>query len=82
MALFHFGNENLGGARKLYESARKNLEPYGDFYWGIDLTKFRADMRLCFQELLEAGNVYPTGVVLKDDRVPKIAIPNENEGVE
>jgi len=74
VALFHFGNENLGGARKLYESMRRNLEPYGDEYWGIDLAKFRSDMKHCFQELLEAGNVYPTGVQLIDERVPKIVL--------
>lgn len=72
VALFHFGNENLGGARKLYESARKNLEPYRPWTMGIDLEKFLADFRHCFQELLEATDVYPAGVELQDDRIPKI----------
>src|SRR3990172_3227469 len=76
VALFHFGNENLGGARKLYESARRNLEPYAPFYLGLDLVKFLADMQHCFQELLDAGNVYPQGVELRDERVPKICLTN------
>jgi hypothetical protein len=75
VALFHFGNENFGGARKLYETSRQKLETYGDFYWGIDLAKFRADMQYCFQELLDAGDVYPTDVELSDERVPKIIFP-------
>ncbi|HWA24780.1 MAG TPA: DUF309 domain-containing protein [Lacunisphaera sp.] len=75
VALFHFGNGNLGGARKMYETARKCLEPYGDVYGGIDLKQFRADFKHCFQELLDARDVYPEGVELQDDRVPKIAMP-------
>src|SRR5437870_3303741 len=39
IALFHFGNGNLGGARKLYESSRKYLVPYAPSYQGIDLDK-------------------------------------------
>ena len=72
VALFHFGNENLGGARKLYDSAMKNLEPYGDECWGIDLARFRRDFTYCMQELLDAKDVYPTGVEIQDDRVPKL----------
>ena len=54
VALFHFGNENLGGARKLYQSSRSNLERYGSYYQGLDLEKFHSDMKFCFQQLLEA----------------------------
>jgi predicted metal-dependent hydrolase len=75
VALFHFGNENLGGARKLYESARKNLEPYGSQYLGIDLERFLADFKYCFQELIDATEGYPAGVVLRDERIPKIEMP-------
>ena len=77
VALFHFGNENLGGARKLYGSARKNLEPYGPHCQGIDLTKFLTDFKHCFQQLLDARDVYPADVVLLDERVPKIEFPVE-----
>ncbi len=77
VALFHFGNENLGGARKLYESARKNLEPYAPDYMGLNLDEFLASMKHCFQELLEAENVYPTGVELRDERVPKILLASD-----
>ena len=79
VALFHFGNENLGGARKLYHSAREKFELYGDHYWGIDLVKFGGDMKHCFQELLDAGSVYPTGVQLIDARIPKIALFHEEK---
>ena len=74
VALFHFGNENLGGARKLYESARKNLEQYDSPYMGLDIGKFLEDLKDCFQELLDAKETYPAGVQLRDDRIPKISI--------
>lgn len=75
VALFHFGNENLGGARKLYESSRKYLDAYPPEYMGIDLARFLTDFQHCFQELLDAGSVYPQDVALRDERVPKIAAP-------
>lgn len=72
VALFHFENGNLGGARKMYDSSRKYLEPYRPAYRGVDLDKLLADLEHCFQELLDAGNVYPEGVRLIADRVPSI----------
>ena len=75
VALFHFGNENFGGARKLYLSSRKYLEEYTPYFEGIHVDKFLADMKFCFQELLDAGNVYPTDIELRDERVPKIEFP-------
>ncbi len=74
VALFHFGNENLGGARKLYESSRSNLQRYGAFYHGLDLEKFHADMKTCFHELLEATQAYPAGVELVEERIPTIQL--------
>ena len=77
IALFHFGNENFGGAKKLYISARKNLDPYGDEFMGILLGTFLQDFQTCFQELLDNTEVYPTTVALKDELVPKIQTMNE-----
>jgi hypothetical protein len=77
VALFHFGNENLGGARKMYESARAKLEPYLPSYMGIDLEKLLADLKNCFQELLDARDRYPTGVKLRDERIPKIELSTD-----
>lgn len=72
VALFHFGNENLGGARKLYHASLEKLEPYGDQHMGLDLQKFKADFMHCFEELLQAGNEYPKDVVIQDERVPRM----------
>ena len=72
IALFHFGNENFGGAKKLYLSARKNLEPFGQEFMGILLGEFLKDFQNCFQELLDNTETYPTTVSLRDELVPRI----------
>ena len=72
VGLFHFGNENFGGAKKLYLTARDKLVPFGDEYWGIDLGRFLADFQTCFQELLDNTEAYPTTVAIRDELVPKI----------
>jgi predicted metal-dependent hydrolase len=72
IALFHFGNDNFGGAKKLYLSARKNLDPYGEEFMGIELGPFLQDFQRCFQELLDNTENYPTTVILRDELVPKI----------
>jgi predicted metal-dependent hydrolase len=74
VALFHFGNENLGGARKVYESSRVNLASYGSLFQGLDLELFRGQMEYCFQDLLRADQGYPTGVELQEDRIPTIQL--------
>ena len=72
IALFHFGNENFGGEKKLYLSAIKNLDPHGDEFMGIKLGEFLQDFRRCFQELLDNTETYPTTVAIRDELVPKI----------
>ncbi len=77
VALLHFGNENLGGAKKVYLSSRKYLEAYQPEYEGLDVSGFLQAMHHCFAELLENQDLYPAGVVLRDDRIPKVRIPGE-----
>ena len=72
IALFHFGNENFGGAKKLYLSAVKNLDLHGDEFMGIKLGEFLQDFQRCFQELLDNTETYPTTVAIRDELVPKI----------
>ena len=78
VALFHFGNENLGGARKLYAGARAKLEQYPSPFMGIDLLQFLLDFEHCFQELLDAGDTYPKGLTLNEQRIPVIRFANED----
>ncbi len=75
VALFHFGNQNYGGAMKLYRSAVNYLSNYESQFMGIGLVKFLADFKACFQELLEFRGDYPSGIELKTNLIPKFDIP-------
>ncbi|MCA9075067.1 MAG: DUF309 domain-containing protein [Planctomycetaceae bacterium] len=77
VCLFHFEGGNLSGARKMYESARRYLQPYGDSHMGLELDTFLSDMQTCFAELLVSTNEYPTGVTLDPDRIPTIQLTSE-----
>lgn len=77
VAMFHFENGNLGGARKMYVSAREKLDVYPSPYMAIDLERFLRDFQHSFQELLDAGTTYPDGVELQDDRIPTIYLAEQ-----
>jgi len=72
ISLFHFGNENFGGAKKLYITARKLLDVHPAETMGIALGDFLVDYEHCFRELLTNTEAYPTTVALQDELVPKI----------
>jgi uncharacterized protein len=74
VALHHFEEGNLGGARKMYGSARRYLQPYAPQHAGIDLDLFLAELKDCFAELLGSTGEYPTGVTLDADRIPTISL--------
>ena len=75
VSLFHFGNGNLGGARKLYHSSRSYLEDYSSPYMGLDLDKLLNDLQACFQDLLDAGNEYPTDLTINESLIPRVTVP-------
>ncbi len=78
ISLFHFGNENFGGARKLYDSSRKYLEPYRPAFMGVDLERFMTEHKVCFQELLDfPPGEYPSGIEIRDELVPKLHFVGE-----
>lgn len=72
VCLFHFEGGNLGGARKMYDSCCRYLEPYGATYFGVNLEKLLAELEHCFRELLKPHTSYPTGVTLDANDVPTI----------
>lgn len=75
VSLLHFGNGNLGGAKKVYLTSCKYLEPYRPAFSGLDVNQFLSDMAFCFQELIDNQQQYPAGIELQDERIPKISIP-------
>src|SRR5262245_3896419 len=77
VALLHFGNGNLGGAKKVYLTSRKYLEAYRPEFEGLDVNRFIDDMQFCFQELIDNQQTFPVGIELHDDRIPKITLPGQ-----
>lgn len=72
VCVFHFEGGNLGGARKMYASCHRYLDPYAPQFIGIDVQRLLNELEFCFEELLAARGGYPHGLTLKTDRIPKI----------
>jgi predicted metal-dependent hydrolase len=72
VALFHFGEGNLGGARKMAGSAMRYLQPYRPACRGVNVDRLIDDFQLCFAELLGPHASYPAGLSLDEQRIPVI----------
>ncbi len=72
VALFHFGEGNLGGARKMYGSACRYLEPFRPVCESIHLERFLTDLHRCFEELAAPHESYPAGLTLNESLIPRI----------
>ena len=71
VALHHFGNGNIRGAKKVYYGSCGYLEPYRPKYMGLDLEKFLAEMKTCFTEVIAAAEDYPQ-IDIVPDTIPEI----------
>ena len=71
VALHHFGNGNIRGAKKVYFGSCGYLEPYRPKYMGLDLDKFLAEMKICFAEVIAAAEDY-TQIDIVPDTIPEI----------
>ncbi len=71
VALHHFGNGNIRGAKKVYFGSCGYLEPYRPKYMGLDLDKFLAEMKICFAEVIAAAEDYPQ-IDIVPDTIPEI----------
>lgn len=52
-SLHHMQTGNMRGARILHDSGIKLLEPYGDFYMGLDLKLLRGNFNAALREILD-----------------------------
>lgn len=59
VALHHFGNGNIRGAKKVYLSSRAYLDDFRPSYLGLDLDVFLAQYELCFAEVLASDEEFP-----------------------
>lgn len=71
VALHHFGNGNIRGAKKVYLTSRAYLEDYRPAYEGLDLEAFLAQYERCFAEVLAATEEFPR-LEIEADLIPEI----------
>jgi predicted metal-dependent hydrolase len=71
VALHHFGNGNIRGARKVYESSLTYLNEYLPTYLGLDLDAFLAQYGECFADVLASVEEFPN-IEIIPDRIPEI----------
>jgi uncharacterized protein len=73
VALHHFGNGNIRGARKVYFTSRNYLEAYRPFCVGLDLEAFLGKFDACFAEVAANQDEYPK-IDLDPELIPEIAL--------
>jgi predicted metal-dependent hydrolase len=80
VGLHHFGNGNIRGAKKLYDSSRSYLEPYRPAHLGLKLDKLIAEMERCFVEVNASQEQFPE-IAIDPELIPEIHLdppPAEN----
>ena len=78
VALYHFGNGNIRGAKKLFNSSRDYLAPYGPKHKGLDLQTFLAQFERCFAEVAATTEEFPT-IDLDPELIPEIHLEPPGE---
>ncbi len=72
VALFHFEEGNLGGARRMAGSCRVYLSPFAPTCGRIDVARLLTDLETCFRELQKDYTSYPAHLKINPEKVPKI----------
>lgn len=71
VALYHFGNGNIRGARKLHLSARDYLAPYAPAHLGLDVAGFLKTFDNCLAEVAASTEDFPS-IELDPELLPEI----------
>ena len=71
VALHHFGNGNIRGARKVYFSSRGYLNEYRPGCCGLDLETFLDQLDACFAEVAASQEDYPQ-IDIDPEQIPEI----------
>lgn len=71
VALHHFGNGNLRGAKKVLGSCLQYLTPYAPTHLGLDLNSFLSQLRICFAGL-EDFDGQDARIQLDERLIPRI----------
>lgn len=77
VCLHHFGNGNIRGAKKLYESCRtKYLEPFCPRHLDLNVDQFLADLERCCRPIVVSTEEYPA-VQIDPESIPEIHLESE-----
>src|ERR1700748_3158231 len=71
VALHHFGNGNIRGARKVYGSSRGYLAEDRPTCEGLDLEKFLSEFDACFARVAASDEQFPS-IELNPELIPEI----------
>ena len=71
VALHHFGNGNIRGAKKVYLSSRGYLDDYRPACQGLDLEQFLDQYERCFAEVLGSEEEFPQ-IEIDPELIPEI----------
>lgn len=71
VALHHFGNGNVRGARKLFLSYQTYLAPYRPKHQGLDVEKLLAEMAHCFAPVMASTEEFPR-IEVDPELIPEI----------
>lgn len=82
VAMFHFEEGNLGGARRMSLSSRAYLSSFVPETAGIDIEGLLYQMADCFEELWAPHATYPAHLRLDPGRIPKIRRIGSNDEVQ
>jgi uncharacterized protein len=72
VAVYHAGNGNARGARRLFHSGRRYMSAFPDRHLGLDVPAFWAAMERALAELLP--DPAPATAALRADRLPTIPV--------
>jgi predicted metal-dependent hydrolase len=73
VALHHFGNGNIRGARKVYRSSRGYLDQYRPVCLGLNVEKFIAEFDACFAEVAASREEFPQ-IDINPELIPEITL--------
>lgn len=71
VALHHFGNGNIRGAKKLFHTSSGYLAPYAPEHMGLNVAKFLDEMKTCFAGVITAEGEFPE-VEIDPELIPEI----------
>jgi predicted metal-dependent hydrolase len=73
VGLCHYCNGNLGGALKLYHSAREYMRPCLPRFLGLDVAEFWQQMERCYQPIL-GENALGQNIGPRDEDLPVLRL--------